>query len=100
MAHSIVYKKAPEILNKDIQIQNRNLIRPLRNNDLELNIDRSNRKSLCNFIIPDAWNKLSPEIQNIEKKHLFKNKIKKDLIDKYPINLNCDEDNCWICNRP
>ena len=99
IAHSVVYKKAPKAILSDLQMQNRNLVRPLRNNDLELKIDRSNKKSLCKFVIPDIWNKLEPEIQNIEKIHLFKNRIKTDFLEKYPLNMICNDNNCWTCNR-
>ena len=77
IAHSVIHKYAPKVIQEDIVRVTLHDQHDLRRNTLDLVVDGSNQKSITKFIIPTAWNNLPDSLKSISKPHLFKKAIKK-----------------------
>ena len=97
LAHSVIHNYAPELLQ---QFLRKKLPHPrvnTRRNPLNLDDIQTDPTSVCKWIIPDLWNKLSNEQKAIDKIHRLKLQLKKKYLSDYTSNPICPERNCWIC---
>ena len=96
LGHSIIHNYAPPaVLNCFKRVEPH--IR-LRRNLSNFQINRSDRSSIFNFIIPNEWNRIPEENKLIFKKGRFKSNIKKKILEEYSSRQRCNENNCHICS--
>ena len=97
LAHSVIYNRCPQAVKDCLPLEEEHPIYNLRHDIMNFKVNNSNPKSLCDSIIPNAWNNLSPNLKNIEKAHIMKKTLKKQILEGYSNNPNCDQANCRIC---
>ena len=98
LAHSVIHNQCPQAIQDCLPLEEEHPIYNLRFDLKKFKTNNSNPKSICDSIIPNAWNNLSQNLKNIEKRHLLKKALKKQLLDSYSNNPNCNEANCRICS--
>ena len=97
LAHSVIHNYAPELLQ---QFLKKKLPHPLvntRRNLLNLEDTQADTSSICKWIIPDLWNKLTNEQKAIDKIQRLKLQLKKKYLSEYISNPICPDRTCWIC---
>jgi len=97
LAHSVILNKCPQAVKNCLPLEEEHPIYDLRHNLTNFKVNNSNPKSICDSIIPNAWNNLSPNLKIIDKPHLLKKALKKKILDSYTANPNCENANCRIC---
>ena len=99
IAHSVIYKYAPTVIQEDILRVTPHNVHDLRRNTLDLVVNGANENSITKYIIPTAWNSLPEETRKIKKPHLFKKAVKRKLLSSYSNIYNCQRRACYICNQ-
>ena len=99
IAHSIVYEKAPVSLREAMPRVVEHEIFNLRRNTYKLQTFGTNRNSVCNQIIPRAWNNLTQEQKLIEKLSTLKKEIKTNILNTYSTDPSCHKRGCRICDN-
>ena len=99
IAHSVIHKYAPKVIQEDIIRVTLHNQHDLRRNTLDLVVDGFDEKSITKIVIPTAWNNLPDSIRNISKPHLFKKAMKKKLLSNYENNYICSRRSCYTYNH-
>ena len=99
LAHSVVHNYAPTKVTEYLKKQHPHPEINLRRNDELFNLVQidANQNSICDHIIPNLWNNLSPENKQQTKIEKLKAAIKFEKLNNYTNNPICPIANCFIC---
>ena len=101
LIHDVINKRAPSPIKDLLQLERETTMHNLRNHQSDphnIRVPLSKSKTSSNSFCTKGsliWNKLPQEFKDIERKHIFKHRLKRYFLDSYARDCECHNPMCF-----